>query len=231
MRSEINLKETLLKNRWGRDQKIKPGSKVRLAPFESKKSENETDEPEEFLRLMTEGLKDGETYAVRRIGQLPDDGTIILYLAVENGRVDGYYAEYLQAVDERKIKAVEFPFSDADEVVAHLKTITNKECYVVNCEFKPEDVPVEEKHLSNEWIILPATVGRCKVTMDGEPRELNLNPEKIIVIPVPAGKRHSLLPISGFSSYRVLCEGHEKSPAPQASKRQGSELFLLDTGT
>ena len=35
MREAINLKEALLKNRWGRDQKIKPADKVRLAPFKS----------------------------------------------------------------------------------------------------------------------------------------------------------------------------------------------------
>lgn len=207
MREEINLKETLLKNRWGRDQKIKPGDKVKLAQFKSKRFGNEQNGREEFLSLMTEGLTADKVYTIKRIGQLPDDGTIILYLDLGNGKEDGYYAEYFQAVDERKIKAIEFPFNNPRDVVKHLRTITDKKCRIVDHKFKAEEIVDEETHPSNEWIILPATSGRCKVTMEGEPREVKLNPGKVIVIPVPAGKRHSLLPMSGFSSYMVLCEG------------------------
>lgn len=206
MREEIHLKETLLKNRWGRDQKIKPGDKVRLAPFKSVSFGNEKDGQEEFLSLMTEGLKTDDVYSINRIVQLPDDGTIILYLDLGNGMEEGYYAEYLQAVDERKIKAIEFPLNNSRDVVKHLRTITDKECHIVDCKVKAEDTIIEETYQSNKWIILPAASGRCKVTMEGQPREVNLNPEKVIVIPVPAGKRHSLLPMSGFSSYLVLCE-------------------------
>jgi len=206
MREEKNLKETLLKNRWGRDQKIKPGDKVRLAPFKNKKFENDKNGQEEFLRLMTEGLKTDDVYSINRIVQLPDDGTIIMYLDLGSGMEEGYYAECLQAVDERKIKAIEFPLNNLRDVVNHLRTITDKECHIVDCEAKAEGTIIEETYQSNKWIILPATAGRCKVTMEGQLREVNLNPEKVIVIPVPAGKRHSLLPMSGFSSYMVLCE-------------------------
>jgi hypothetical protein len=207
MTEEINLKETFLKNRWGRDQKIKPEDKVRLAPFKIKRFGNEKHGQEGFLSLMTEGLKDDEVYTIKRIGQLPDDGTITLYLDLGNGKEEGYYSEYLQAVDERKIKAIEFPSNNPSDVVKHLRTITDKGCRIVDCNFKAEEIIAEETHQSNEWIILPATSGRCKVMMEGEPREVKLNPEKVIVIPVPAGKRHSLLPMSGFSSYMVLREG------------------------
>ncbi len=207
MREEINLRDTLLKNRWGRDQKIKPGDKVRVAPFQSVKTERDAGDQNEFLSLMTEGLTENELYRVKRIGQFPDDGTVILYLDLGQGREEGYYAEYLQAVDERKIKAVEFPLSNPRDVVQYLQTITTKACRVIERVIRADEDIVEETTASNKWIILPAAAGRCKVTMEGEPRELNLNPEKVIVIPVPAGKRHSLMPMSGFSCYTVLCEG------------------------
>lgn len=207
MREEINLKESLLKNRWNRDQKIKAGDKVRLAPFKSKIRGTDNQNQDEWLSLMTEGLQAGESYTINRIGQLPDDGTVILYLDLGDGKESGYYAEYLQAVDERKIKAVEFPLKNPLDVIKHLRTITKKECQVLDRKVKNNAPVDEETHPSNEWIILPAINGKCKVTMEGEPREVKLNPEKVIVIPVPAGKRHSLLPLSGFSSYMILCEG------------------------
>jgi len=206
MKEEINLEETLLKNRWGRDQKVKPDDKVRLAPFESKITGHETRNQIDFLSMMTEGLLPDQLYRVTRIVQFPDDGTVILYLDIGNGREEGYYAEYLQAVDQRKIKVVEFPFNNPRDVVKHLKTITDKSCRIVHHKYQPEGALRDECQTSNKWIILPAADGRCKFIMEGEPREVKLNPDKVIVIPVPAGKRYSLLPVSGFSSYMVLCE-------------------------
>ncbi len=207
MKEEINLTETLLKNRWGREQKIRPGDKVRVAPFQRKEHGNESQASGEFLNLMTEGLASNQDYRINRIGQFPDDGTVILYLDIGQGREEGYYAEYLQAVDQRKIKTVEFPFKNPEDVVKHLKTVTAKTCRIIQYKYKPDETIREESQPSNKWIILPAAEGRCKVTMEGEPREVKLNPEKVIVIPVPAGKRHSLLPVSGFCSYLALCEG------------------------
>lgn len=204
MREEINLTETLLNNRWGREQKIRPGDKVRLAPF--KKSGNGTKNQDEFLRLMTEGLLPDQDYRINRIGQFPDDGTVVFYLDLGYGKEMGYYAEYLQAVDQRKVKAVEFPFNNPEDVVQHLKTITNRDCRVIYHRYEPEESIREEVQCSNKWVILPAAEGRCKVTMEGEPREVKLNPEKVIVIPVPAGKKHSVLPMQGFSSYMVMYE-------------------------
>ncbi len=206
MKREISLSETTLKNRWGRDQKITAGDKVRLAPFKNVRSGDDLSEQEGFESWMTEGLKPDEVYGVKRIIQFPDDGTVILYLDLGGGREEGFYAEYLQAVDKRKIKAIEFPLSDPSEVVTYLKTITDQACSVVECEIRAQDRPAEASHPSNQWIILPATSGKCKMTIEGEPREIQLNPEKVIVIPVPAGKKHALLPLSGFSSYKVLCE-------------------------
>ena len=207
MREEISLAETLLNNRWGREQKIKPGDKVRLAPLRFKRSGHELQNQNEFLDLMTQGLVPDQIYAINRLTQFPDDGTVILYLDLGQGREEGYYAEYLQAVDQRKIKVVEFPFKNPKDVVKHLKSMTDKASHVILQKCKPESTVREEIQPSNKWIILPAADGKCRVTMEGEPREVKLNPEKVIVIPVPAGKRHSILPISGFSSYMVLCEG------------------------
>jgi len=206
MKEEINLTETLLKNRWGRDQKIKPGDKVRIAPFKSRKQGNESQASDEFLNLMTEGLAADQDYTITRIVLFPDDGTVILFLDLGQGREEGYYAEYLQAVDQRKIKTVEFPFRNPKDVVKHLKTVTEKTCRIIHYRYKPDEAIREESQPANKWIILPAAEGRCKVTIEGEPREVKLNPEKVIVIPVPAGKRHSLLPVSGFCSYLALYE-------------------------
>jgi hypothetical protein len=209
MRQEISLAETRVNNRWGRPQVVRPGDQVRLAPLHVKKSTTGTGDEKDFVAFLMQGLDPDKLYTVLRIGQFPDDETVILYLDIGQGRQEAYYAEYFQAVDQRKIKAVEFPFRNQKKVVEHLKSITQKSSRVI-CRKDKQDVRIsEEVQSENKWIILPATEGVCQVTMEGEPRDIKLNPEKVIVIPVPAGKKHSVRPISGFSSYMVLCEnGH-----------------------
>lgn len=98
MLEEKNLPEAFLPNRWGRDQKVKPGriDKVRVAPFEGLGSEGDGYVPDE--------LEPKKEYVVIRIGQLPGDETITVYIDLGNGEERGYNALYLQAVDERKVK-------------------------------------------------------------------------------------------------------------------------------
>ena len=106
MLEEKNLPEAFLPNRWGRDQKVKPGriDKVRVAPFDALGIEGNGYLPDE-LDLKKE-------YAVIRIGQRPGDETITIYIDLGNGEEKGYNAMYFQAVDERKVKNGKPPFTD-----------------------------------------------------------------------------------------------------------------------